>query len=304
MIPKYDELYVPVLNALADLGVHTNKEIVDAVANIVGISDEERRLLLPSGKKTIISDRVNWAMTYLKKAGLIDSVKRGRQKITQEGLSLLANLPPMLDNRYLCRYPDFRAFFDRSATPKNNSPSTSQQSENSETPEDLIARATAAINQKLADDLMLEILAKDSDFFETLVVTLLRKMGYGGSLSDAGIITQRSNDGEIDGIIREDKLGFDQIYIQAKRWDTSTTISRPEIQKFYGALAGVGASKGLFITTAKFSDGAKQYADQQHIVLVDGERLTKLMIEYDLGVSSVAVYQIKTIDTDFFSDEE
>ena len=129
-------------------------------------------------------------------------------------------------------------------------------------------------------------------------------MGYGGSLSDAGIVTKRSNDGGIDGIIREDKLGFDQIYIQAKRWDTSTTIGRPEIQKFYGALAGVGASKGLFITTATFSDGAKQYADQQHIVLVDGDRLTKLMIEYDLGVSPVAIYQIKTIDTDFFSDEE
>lgn len=303
MIPKYDELYVPVLNALAELGVHTNKKIVDAVANAVGISDDDRRLLVPSGKKPIFSDRVNWAITYLRKAGLIESVKRGQHQLTEEGRKVLSHLPPVLNNEYLCRYPEFEAFVNHpTSSKKDDVPLSSPES--SETPDDLIARATAAINQKLADDLMLEILAKDSDFFESLVVALLRKMGYGGSISDAGIVTKRSNDGGIDGIIREDKLGFDQIYIQAKRWDTSTTISRPEIQKFYGALAGVGASKGLFITTAKFSDGAKQYADQQHIVLVDGERLTKLMIEYDLGVSSVAVYQIKTIDTDFFSDEE
>ncbi len=146
-------------------------------------------------------------------------------------------------------------------------------------------------------------MARDPSFFESLVVKLLLKMGYGGSVSDSGFTTQKSNDGGIDGIIREDKLGFDQIYIQAKRWDPDSTVGRPEIQKFSGALRDEGATKGLFITTAKFSDGARASADKQHIVLVDGARLTKLMIEYDLGVSTVTTYQIKTLDTDFFNED-
>ena len=149
-----------------------------------------------------------------------------------------------------------------------------------------------------------EIMAKDSDFFEELVIKLLLKMGYGGSASDSGFRTQRTNDGGIDGVIREDKLGFDQIYIQAKRWDPETSVSRPEIQKFSGALQEVKASKGLFITTAKFSDGAKTSAERQRIVLVDGNRLTKLMVEYNVGVSTVAKYEIKAIDSDFFNNEK
>ena len=148
-----------------------------------------------------------------------------------------------------------------------------------------------------------EIMAKDPTFFEELVVKLLIKMGYGGSLSDAGIVTQKSNDGGIDGIIREDKLGFDKIYIQAKRWDPEKSINRPEIQKFSGALRDEGASKGLFITTASFSSGAIESAEKQHIVLVDGKRLTSLMIEYGLGVSTISTYEIKSIDTDFFNDD-
>ena len=164
-------------------------------------------------------------------------------------------------------------------------------------------QAAAALNQSLADDLLAEIMEKDSDFFESLVVKLLVKMGYGGSVSDAGVVTKRSHDGGIDGIIREDKLGFDQIYIQAKRWDPQSTVSRPELQKFSGALRDEGASKGLFITTARFSEGAQASAEKQHIVLVDGQRLTKLMIEYNLGVSPVARYEIKSIDSDFFSGD-
>ena len=150
---------------------------------------------------------------------------------------------------------------------------------------------------------MAEIMAQDPSFFENLVIKLLLSMGYGGSSSDSGFVTQKTNDGGIDGIIREDKLGFDQIYIQAKRWDPDTTVSRPEIHKFSGALQDVGASKGLFITTAKFSQSAQESADKQHIVLVDGNRLTRLMIEYNIGVSPVAQYEIKAIDLDFFSDE-
>ena len=176
--------------------------------------------------------------------------------------------------------------------------------ETNETPNERIKRAYSELNDKLAEELLSEIMAKDSDFFEELVVKLLLKMGYGGSASDSGFRTQRTNDGGIDGIIRQDKLGFDQIYIQAKQWNPETSVGRPEIQQFYGALSGVNAHKGLFITTAKFSQGAIDYAKRQRIVLVDGERLTRLMIEYNVGVSAVAKYEIKAIDSDFFNDEK
>ena len=165
-------------------------------------------------------------------------------------------------------------------------------------------RIVIEILEDLAEELLEAIMAKDAAFFEELVVKLLLKMGYGGSLSDSGFVTQRSNDGCIDGIIREDKLGFDKIYLQAKRWDPGASVSRPEIQKFSGALRDEGAAKGLFITTARFSEGARVSAEKQHIVLVDGERLTRLMIEYNIGVSPVARYEIKSLDSDFFDDAD
>ncbi len=300
MIPKYDEMYLQVLNALADSKPHTNKEISDHVAKDIRLSEEEQQEFLPSGKVHVFSNRIGWSIAYLKNAGLVESVRRGHHQITAEGLRVIKNPPAVLDNSFLSRYPSFQAFLKRPAVSSEKEELTES---GGETPDDRLEQAILALNQRLADDLMSEILKRDSDFFEALVIKLLCKMGYGGSASDAGVVTQRSNDGGIDGIIREDKLGFDQIYIQAKRWDPETTVSRPEIQKFFGALAGVHASKGLFITTAKFSDSAKEYAKQQRIVLVDGERLTRLMIEYDLGVSVVSTYQTKTIDTDFFEED-
>ena len=185
-----------------------------------------------------------------------------------------------------------------------NTDAPSKTAQQTETPNDQIEQAIRSLNQHLAEELLEAIMAKDAAFFEELVVKLLRKMGYGGSLSDAGFVTQRSNDGGIDGIIREDKLGFDKIYIQAKRWDPGASVSRPEIQKFSGALRDEGAAKGLFITTARFSEGARVSAEKQHIVLVDGERLTRLMIEYNIGVSPVARYEIKSLDSDFFDDAD
>lgn len=300
MIPKYDEMYLQVLKALADGKPHTNKEIADHIAKDFRLSAEEQQALLPSGRYSVFLSRVSWSITYLRNAGLIESIRRGHHQIMAEGLRVLKSPPAVLDNLFLSRYPSFQTFLKR---PSVSSEKEEPTESGSETPDDCLEQAIFAINQRLADDLMSEILKRDSDFFEALVIKLLCKMGYGGSASDAGVVTQRSNDGGIDGIIREDKLGFDQIYIQAKRWDPETTVGRPEIQKFFGALAGVHASKGLFITTAKFSDSAKDYAKQQRIVLVDGERLTRLMIEYDLGVSVVSVYQTKTIDTDFFDED-
>lgn len=311
-IPKYDELYSSLLNCLADQKIHTNKQLTDFIAEDMRISPESRGEILSSGKN-VFYNRVTWACVYLKKAGLIESPKRGHYHITEEGLRVFSSPPPVLDNNFLCRYPSFQSFKNHTASKQSKpkdmafsdcaSVSTEPPGRSNETPQDLIDQAISSLNQNLADDLMSEIMAKDSAFFEGLVVKLLLKMGYGGSVSDSGFVTQKSNDGGIDGIIREDKLGFDQIYIQAKRWDPEMTVSRPEIQRFSGALQDKGASKGLFITTAKFSEGAKDSAEKQHIVLVDGARLTKLMIEYNLGVSSVATYEIKSIDSDFFSDE-
>ncbi len=303
MIPPYHAFYLSILKVMADQRIYPNFELAQRVAAEMQLDQKECTETLSSGK-AIYRDRINWACTYLKKAGLLESVKRGHLHITAEGLRVWESQPSVLDNAFLCRYPSFRAFFNHipSTMQKPISSTVAVASEN-ETPSDLLDKAVSELNRKLADDLMSEIMAKDSAFFETLVVRLLMKMGYGGSLADAGVTTQRSNDGGIDGIIREDKLGFDKIYIQAKRWDPESTVGRPEIHKFSGALQDKGASKGLFITTARFSDPAKESAEKQHIVLVDGDRLTRLMIEYNLGVSAVASYQIKSIDTDFFNEE-
>lgn len=303
-IPKYNELYLPVLKALSDGESHTLREIADKIAPHVGITPEERqRELLPSGSP-VYYDRASWACTYLKKAGLIENTKRGSYRLTEAGKQILSNPPAVLDNRFLCQFPSFQAFYRRKGTESDSMQISLETTETNETPNERIKRAYSELNDKLAEELLAEIMAKDSDFFEELVVKLLLKMGYGGSVSDSGFRTQRTNDGGIDGVIREDKLGFDQIYIQAKRWDPETSISRPEIQKFSGALQEVKASKGLFITTAKFSDGAKTSAERQRIVLVDGTRLTKLMVEYNVGVSTVAKYEIKAIDSDFFNNEK
>ena len=297
MLPKYNELYPSVLKSLSDRQIHTTREITDFVALDMNVDAKERQNELLSSGMPVFSNRVHWACTYLKKAGLLESAGRGRLQLTKEGYRIFTNPPASLDNQFLSRYPSFQAFRSRPIETADNT------KEADETPNDLIDQSISALNQKLADDLMAEIMAKDPAFFESLVVKLLLKMGYGGSASDSGVVTQQSNDGGIDGIIREDKLGFDQIYIQAKRWDPDKSIGRPEIQKFSGALRDEGATKGLFITTAKFSDGARTSAEKQHIVLVDGPRLTKLMIEYNLGVSLVSTYEIKSIDTDFFNED-
>lgn len=299
MLPKYNELYFSVLKALSDQQIHTNQEIVDFVAFDMNIDPRERQTEVLSSGMPVFSNRVHWACTYLKKASLLESAGRGRLRLTEEGNRIFIHPPTSLDNQFLSRYPSFQVFKSRPSEPTENIQVAD------DTPNDLIDQAITTLNQKLADDLMAEIMVKDPTFFESLVVKLLLKMGYGGSLSDSdsGVVTQQSNDGGIDGIIWEDKLGFDKIYIQAKRWDPDKSIGRPEIQKFSGALRDEGATKGLFITTARFSDGARASADKQHIVLVDGPRLTKLMIEYNLGVSPVSTYEIKTVDTDFFNED-
>lgn len=298
-LPTYDALYLPLLRSLADQAIHTNREIAAFIAKEMSLSPEDLQERLSSGG-SVFQNRVGWACTYLNKAGLLQRTSRGHYRLSQDGTAVLAKPPAVLDNAFLSRYPSFQDFYRHTT----NTDAPSKTAQQTETPNDQIEQAIRSLNQHLAEELLEAIMAKDAAFFEELVVKLLLKMGYGGSLSDSGFVTQRSNDGGIDGIIREDKLGFDKIYIQAKRWDPGASVSRPEIQKFSGALRDEGAAKGLFITTARFSEGARVSAEKQHIVLVDGERLTRLMIEYNIGVSPVARYEIKSLDSDFFDDAD
>lgn len=302
-IPKYFEVYKPFLKCLEDGQQHPYKEIKDYIASAMSISEEECKTMLPSGKQAIFDNRIGWARTYLKKAELIDCPSRAVFVITPEGSRVLKEDPAELNDDYLSRYPSFRKFKNPNATAGD----VIAVPQPAGTPQDILDQAFAEMNASLADEILVEIIKQSPSFFESLVVELLTKMGYGGSLSNSGIVTSQSGDEGIDGIIREDKLGFSHIYIQAKRWESNRTVGRPEIQKFVGALAGQGATKGLFITTAQFTKEAIAYADKQHttkVVLVDGDLLTKLMIEHNLGVSPYTVYETKKLDTDFFTDED
>lgn len=303
-IPKYDEMYREFLDCLADGQAHRSKEVKDIVAKRLSISEREREELLPSGKKALFDNRIGWTGTYLKKAGLVQSPARGTYVITPVGKQVLSENPAKIDNIYLQRFESFCIFISTDHGEENEAASPSTVS--SQTPQDILEDAFTRINQTLCDDLLAEIMKQSPAFFEHLVIKLLTQMGYGGTIEHAGLVIGQTGDEGIDGIIREDKLGFNLIYIQAKRWDCDATVGRPEIQKFVGALAGQGANKGLFITTAKFTKEARQYAEKQHttkVVLVDGRSLAKLMVEYNLGVSTEAIYRIKRIDTDFFSDD-
>lgn len=295
-LPKYYELYRPFLKALSDEKVHTLKEIKDYITKLLNLNEELLLERLPSGKQTIYDNRISWARTYLKKAGLISSPKRAHLQITVEGQALLASGVNITDGLLAEKYSEFADFIiggKKIAQQKDNIEETAL-----ETPQETLERVFNNINKQLADDLLTEIMNQSATFFENIVVDLMQLMGYGD-----GFVTKASRDDGIDGVINEDKLGFNLIYIQAKRWNPNTTIGKPEIQKFAGAMMGPPKiEKGLFITTAKYSQGAKEFANAQHIILVDGQKLTELMIEYGLGVSVQNIYKIKRIDSDYFSE--
>ena len=299
-VPKYDEIYGDFLNALKDGQVHTHSEIRAYIEQARAISEDDLAELLPSGKQTVFANRVGWAGTYLKKAGLVESPSRAKFALTDEGRAVLADTK-IIDNDYLTRYPSFREFQKRSEHTVINI----QSEETERSPEEILEGAFSDINSNLASDLMEEVMKFTPTDFEKLVVKLLLKMGYGSGIDNAGFVTKATGDGGIDGIIKEDQLGFSSIYIQAKQWQPSTKVDRPEVQKFAGALQGVRASKGLFITTAGFTNKAREYAENLHgstIVLVDGNQLMKLMIKFNLGVSVEHTYEVKRIDSDFFSE--
>jgi restriction system protein len=300
-IPKYDDMYKEILAAIGDGEVHHIEELRGSVAQLKGVTVADRAVMLDNGSKPKFDDRVGWARTYLKAAGLIDYPRRGATQITDEGKRVLSQNLPAIDNGFLRRYESFRAFLTRAKSKSSHTESNSGAQDDT-TPAERIEIAFLEMNSSLGDELLAEIMNQPPAFFEDVVVKLLVRMGYGGSLGDeAGKVTKLSGDEGIDGVIREDKLGFSNVYIQAKRWNSDKTVNRPDIQAFVGAIANK-AGKGLFITTAAFSDGAKQCARENHIVLIDGNRLTALMIEYNVGVSATQIYEIKKIDSDFFAD--
>ena len=301
-IPTYDTLMLPLLKLTIDGNPHLIDDLSKHLSDQFNLTSEEREQRIPSGQSTYIKNRTGWAKTYLKKAGLLTSPKRGFIQITDRGREVLSQNPKLIDKLLLQQFSEFREFQQKTNAYTNTEVYTPATS-NIQTPEETIDRSYAELKSQLADDLLEQIRTCSSEFFEHLVVDVIVAMGYGGTHRDAAKATQKSNDGGIDGIIKQDRLGLDTIYIQAKKWDESRAIHRPEIQKFAGALQGVKARKGIFITTSSFSDGAKEYVAtiDSKIVLIDGTELAQLMIDYGIGVTPHQTYKIKKLDSDYFS---
>lgn len=302
-IPDYQTLMLPVLKSVADGKEHKFREIADSIAKNFGLTEEELGYLLPSGNQSIFDNCVGWAKTYLKKACLIEYKGKGVLKITERGKHVLKDSPQKIDNKFLKQYDEFNEFQNK-VNPKEEKQENETDYKN-QTPEELIKTAFHDFQKSLAEELLDKIRNVSPVFFEKLVVALLVKMGYGGSIKDAGQAIGRTGDEGIDGIIKEDKLGLDVIYIQAKRWKENNVIGRPEIQKFVGALAGQGAKKGVFITASSFTKEALDYKpmNDTKVILIDGMKLANLMIEYNLGVAPLHCYELKKLDNDYFDEE-
>jgi restriction system protein len=292
---------LPLLRLLKDGREHYLGEVVSSLADEFKLSPEEREQLLSSGQQTVIRNRAGWARTYLKKAGLLESPRRGYFRITERGQSVLSSKPVRIDVKYLEQFPEFVAFRELRHERQEEDPPPITHTD--ATPEEALEGAYLRLRLDLESDLLEQVKAASPSFFERLVVELLVRMGYGGTLRDAGQAVGKSGDGGIDGIIKEDRLGLDVIYIQAKRWEA--TVGRPEIQKFAGALQGHRARKGVFITTSAFSSDAQEFASRidSKIVLIDGPALAKYMIDHNIGVSPVRSYEVKKIDSDYFGEE-
>lgn len=305
MIPDYQSLMLPLLKLVSDRQEHKYRDLIEKLATEFQITDEERKELLASGNQAIFDNRVGWAKTYLKKAGLLDSPKRATFVITQIGLDTLKKNLDRVDAKYLRQFPAFLEFQNASRNDNETEEETTVIAVSEQTPEENLDKAYQRIRKSLASELLQNVVDLSPTFFERLVVELLVKMGYGGSIKDAGKAIGKSGDEGIDGTIKEDKLGLDIIYIQAKRWRPGNVVGRPELHKFVGALAGQGAKKGIFITTSNFTKEALDYTpkNETKIVLIDGEQLAQLMIDYNLGCTTHQTYELKKIDSDYFGEE-
>lgn len=307
-IPTYQQCMKPVLEYASHNDISHFPDAVEYLSdNVFKLSEDEKAEVIPSGTQTVISSRCGWARTYMTKALLLDSPKKGYFKITERGKQFLSVCGDSFGTNDLLQFEEFRQFrsLRRDKSDKISTP-IEDEDKNEMTPDEALDFGEEKLNENLASDLLEKVKKSSPAFFEQVVVKLLVKMGYGGSFSEAARVVGKSGDGGIDGIIKEDKLGLDEIYVQAKRWDNNT-VGRPEIQKFVGALMGQNANKGVFVTTSSFSKDAEEFAagiKNQKIILIDGAKLASLMIEYNLGINVIRTIEIKKIDSDFFDEGE
>lgn len=305
-VPDFQSFMLPLLKFTADRQEHRQSEAADALARHFSITESDRKEMLPSGRQTRFDNRIAWAVVYLRKAGFLESPRRGKFRITERGTEILKSNPARINIKFLMEHgnPEFRDFHRPSRQGGDHvEPNHDESNTDLRTPREILEAGYQEFRRDLAQELLNRIKNCSPRFFEQLVVDLLVKMGYGGSYRDAGQAVGQSGDGGIDGIIKEDKLGLDAIYIQAKRWEG--TVGRPVVQTFAGSLDGHRARKGVLITTSQFSIDAQDYVTriEKKIVLIDGEELTKLMIDYGIGVAADAVYEIKRLDADYFEEE-
>jgi len=303
-IPDFQTIMRPLLASIKDGEPHSLSALYEKLSADFNLTDEEKSRRINSGRQTVIRNRVGWARTYLHKAGLLTLPKKGHCQITDRGHKALEVKPERIDNRYLKQFPEFVEF--QRPKPKeldSDDEALSSNDPSNDTPEEALENAYRSLTKSLGDELLQIIKQSTPLFFEQLVVDLMLAMGYGGSRAEAGKATQMTADGGIDGIINEDRLGLDTIYLQAKRWEG--TVGRPEIQKFAGALQGFRAKKGVFITTSDYSSEAREFASNldSKIVLINGQQLTELMIESGLGVTTKETYTVKSLDSDYFNEE-
>jgi len=305
-IPDFQSIMLPLLQLFSDGREWSHAEATTAIADHFNMTADDRQQMLRSRSQTVIGNRVSWAKVYLKQAGLVCCPRRGNYAITQRGRDVLQQHLDRINITFLMQFDEFRQFRNRSGKnsvePHELVQSASQQCAES-TPQETIEKGYETLNNLLAAEILNQVMGCSAQFFENLVIDLLLAMGYGGSRAEAGQVVGRSGDGGIDGIIKEDRLGLDVIYVQAKRW--SNSVGSPEIQKFAGALLGRSAKKGIFITTSTFTNDAQQYAKSipNTIVLVDGEALAQYMIEHNVGVTTAHTYIIKKVDTDYFVED-
>lgn len=305
-VPDYQSVMLPLLQFTAQKGTETStSEAVKALAKELSLTEDDLKEMLPSGIQSTFVNRVGWASTYMKKAGLLEATRRGFYQITDRGKDILKKQHKTINVKFLKQYPEFLEFqqLKGTRTGDNVNETTTMSDISTATPSEALEAAYENLRDELADELLARLKKTSPAFFERVVVELLVKMGYGGSRVDAGKAIGRSGDGGIDGIIKEDKLGLDVVYIQAKRWENNP-VGRPDVMQFVGALQAQRANKGIFITTSRFTEDARNYVSQigSKIVLIDGEQLTGLMIEHDVGVSTVSLYPVKKIDIDYFEE--
>lgn len=305
-VPDYQSLMLPLLKFAAERQTElSTDDAVEELAVRLKLGADDLKEMLPSGVQRTFVNRVGWAATYMKKAGLLEPTRRGFYRVTERGKGLLQKKLTVVNVKLLKQYPEFCEFQQLKGTRRGGKESEAGGSSETSraTPSEALEAAYENLRDQLADELLARLKNVSPSYFERIVVELLVKMGYGGSRADAGRAIGKSGDGGVDGIIKEDKLGLDVIYVQAKRWDTNS-VGRPEVMQFAGALQAQKANKGIFITTSRFTDEARAYVSQigSKIVLIDGEQLSQLMIEHDVGVSAVSQYPVKRIDADYFDE--